>query len=308
MTNWQVNADYKLKANPAAEGEYMGEFAFAANDEFKVVYSDGVNIIDWFPTGMNNNYQITEDGDYKVFFRPDGQGGEGWHEGCIYVIMKEKPVIVPITCAEVYSKAKNDEVALNDVVVTYANGKNVWIKDATASLLIFLPAAGEWKAGDVLSGVAGVVDIYNGVTEVKPSAGQVAAVTVTAGEAPAPEELTEVLASDVNKYIIVKGIAVEGEFVDGTASNININIGNQAIVLRNNFKNAYKFEAGKTYDITAVVTMYNSAVQLYFISADEAQGIENVVLTEKAQKVVVDGVVYIVRDNKMYTIQGTQVR
>lgn len=38
------------------------------------------------------------------------------------------------------------------------------------------------------------------------------------------------------------------------------------------------------------------------------QGIENVVLTEKAHKVIVDGVLYIVRDNKMYNVQGTQVR
>ena len=40
----------------------------------------------------------------------------------------------------------------------------------------------------------------------------------------------------------------------------------------------------------------------------EEQGIENVVLTEKAHKVVVDGVLYIVRDNKMFNIQGAQVR
>ena len=39
-----------------------------------------------------------------------------------------------------------------------------------------------------------------------------------------------------------------------------------------------------------------------------AQGIENVVLTEQAQKVIVDGVLYIVRDNKMFNVQGTQVR
>lgn len=38
------------------------------------------------------------------------------------------------------------------------------------------------------------------------------------------------------------------------------------------------------------------------------QGIENVVLTEKAHKVVVDGVLYIIRDNKMFNVQGTQVR
>lgn len=38
------------------------------------------------------------------------------------------------------------------------------------------------------------------------------------------------------------------------------------------------------------------------------QGIENVTLTEKANKVMVDGVLYIVRDNKMYNVQGAQVR
>ena len=38
------------------------------------------------------------------------------------------------------------------------------------------------------------------------------------------------------------------------------------------------------------------------------EGIENVVLTEKAQKVVVDGVIYIVRDGKMFNVQGAQVR
>ena len=41
---------------------------------------------------------------------------------------------------------------------------------------------------------------------------------------------------------------------------------------------------------------------------EKAQGIENVVLTEKVQKVVVDGVIYIVRDNKLFNLQGAQVR
>ena len=39
-----------------------------------------------------------------------------------------------------------------------------------------------------------------------------------------------------------------------------------------------------------------------------AEGIENVVMTEKAQKVIVDGVLYIVRDGKMFNVQGAQVR
>ena len=46
---------------------------------------------------------------------------------------------------------------------------------------------------------------------------------------------------------------------------------------------------------------------LFKWTANEA-GIENVVLGEKAQKVIIDGVLYIIRDNKMYNAQGTQVR
>lgn len=40
----------------------------------------------------------------------------------------------------------------------------------------------------------------------------------------------------------------------------------------------------------------------------EPEGIEDIVLTEKAHKVMVDGVLYIIRDNKMYNALGTQVR
>lgn len=44
------------------------------------------------------------------------------------------------------------------------------------------------------------------------------------------------------------------------------------------------------------------------ITRGEAQGIEDIVLTEKAQKVVVDGAVYVIRDNKMFNVTGTRVR
>lgn len=57
---------------------------------------------------------------------------------------------------------------------------------------------------------------------------------------------------------------------------------------------------------------FNNVPSQKFISKfwidQEAQGIENIVLTEKAQKVMVDGVVYVIRDNKMYNALGTQVR
>lgn len=57
---------------------------------------------------------------------------------------------------------------------------------------------------------------------------------------------------------------------------------------------------------TMVITLDYSDPAMYAWKVP--QGIEEVVLTEKAQKVIVDGVLYIVRDNKMYNVQGTQVR
>ena len=38
------------------------------------------------------------------------------------------------------------------------------------------------------------------------------------------------------------------------------------------------------------------------------QRIENVVLKEKAEKIVVDGAVYVIRNNRMYNISGARVR
>ncbi len=40
----------------------------------------------------------------------------------------------------------------------------------------------------------------------------------------------------------------------------------------------------------------------------DEQGIENVVLTDKAQKVMIDGALYIIRNNKLYNVQGAVVK
>ena len=43
-------------------------------------------------------------------------------------------------------------------------------------------------------------------------------------------------------------------------------------------------------------------------TTDTVISIPNTALTEKAQKVMIDGVMYIIRDVKMFNVQGTQVR
>lgn len=311
MNEWEVSADYKLTRNTAAEGnEYKIDITLTeGNQEMKVKgVLEGREEDAWYPGGTNNNFTINDAGDYTIYFRPNADGGDGWHEGCIFA--EYHAPAEPITCLEVYQMAKNDVVdLLNDVVVTYANGKNVWVRDETASMLLFLSANTTWKAGDVLSGVAGVVDIYNGVTEIKPTAAQVAAVTATEGEAPAAIELAAVEAADVNKYIVMKNIAVNGTFAEGTASNITLTLGESSVVLRNNFKNGFAFDAEKTYDIYGVVTIYQSNPQIYFITAEEhvATAIENTNAAVKATKVIENGKLVIIKNGVRYDAQGARL-
>lgn len=243
----------KLKIQVIGVGEAATEYELVANQ--------------WNHISLDIKGNTKADCEQVGFYDCNNLLGACFVQNVLFVDTDEDAPVQAITCADVYSKAKNDVVdLLNPVVVTYANGKNVWVKDATASMLIYLPANGTYQAGDVLSGIAGVVDIYNGVTEIKPSADQVAAITVAAGDAPAAEELATVAATDVNKYIVLKNVDAEGEFAEGTQSNLTI----AGVTVRNQFKNGYAFEAGKKYNIYGVVTLYQNNPQVYFISAEVA--------------------------------------
>ena len=91
MTGWMLNTKLMLEKNPANEAEYIIPMTFYAGQEFKIVLSDGYTIseTDWYPSGLGTNYIINASGDYTVYFRPDGQGGEGWHHGYIYAQMAD---------------------------------------------------------------------------------------------------------------------------------------------------------------------------------------------------------------------------
>lgn len=72
------------------------------------------------------------------------------------------------------------------------------------------------------------------------------------------------------------------------------------VLIEGNVTHTQNQDASKDY--------YEFAAGAQLKLLEKAQGIENVVLTEKVQKVVVDGVIYIIRDNKLFNLQGAQVR
>ena len=105
-TEWAYDEAYKL--TPGADGSTLftlKDKAFKAGDQFKVKakMSDDTEI--WYPEGLDNNYEITQDGEYTITFNPAGNV-EGWHGGYFNVVMKEQPII------------------LNDYTVQFINGAN----------------------------------------------------------------------------------------------------------------------------------------------------------------------------------------
>ena len=80
MTDWTILSTFKMEVNPDNAAEYMLTKEFAAGAELKVKDSNGA----WYPDN-GGNYVLTKDGTHTIYFRPDGQGGDGWHYGYIYV-------------------------------------------------------------------------------------------------------------------------------------------------------------------------------------------------------------------------------
>lgn len=121
---------------------------------------------------------------------------------------------------------------LTDAKVTYKNGSNIFVEDATGGLLLY-SGNSSLAVGDVINGrVWGAGYAYNGLPEATSLQTELA--KVTKGDAPKPMEVTLAqLAADygkyINRYILIKdatvgktidvkysGVKSAGELTDGT--------------------------------------------------------------------------------------------
>ena len=83
MNGWQPTDGYKFTKNEAADTEeyYLNGITIGAADGFKIAYSgDGSAFADsdWYPDGMGNDLMAPEDGNYNIYFRPNGDGNDDW--------------------------------------------------------------------------------------------------------------------------------------------------------------------------------------------------------------------------------------
>lgn len=129
-------------------------------------------------------------------------------------------------------KQVNFDVVLTDAKVTYKNGSNIFVEDATGGLLLY-NGNSSLAVGDVINGrVWGAGYAFNGLPEATSLQTELA--KVTKGDAPKPTEVTLAqLAADygkyINRYIRIKdatvgktidvkysGVKSAGELTDGS--------------------------------------------------------------------------------------------
>ena len=170
--------------------------------------------------------------------------------------------VATIAAAEGLAASTNFEFTGN-AVVTYQNGNNLWIRDASGSGLIYGSGVGTFANGDVLTAgwTATNTTSTQGVPQFESPSG-VASSTNSGAEA--PEALTTLSTADVNKYASISNITI----TRSNGSNYYYEVNGNEYCVRDHF-GLVTLTVGKAYDVVGVVSIYNSAPQLYLISATE---------------------------------------
>ena len=127
--NWTPAAERLFVANGEG-GEYvLAGVTLAAEDSLKVVYVENDAITTWFPGGTDNNYVVdaAHAGVKDIYFRPDGQGGDDWYYGCIFIAANEAPVVVELQAVSAATTWDFSKITANTANALYVS-KNAGIQ------------------------------------------------------------------------------------------------------------------------------------------------------------------------------------
>ena len=279
MNGWTTDEAYILTVNPEAEWEYMGDFTFAANAQFKVIDGNG----NWYPGGTDNDFIISEAGDYTVYFRPDGAGGEGWHEGCIYAALH--PQGVDIT-------ANGDNGVFYS---TFYDGSNKYLLPAGVEAYVATISGNDLlltkiaQAGDVIPADNAVIfkSTVSSYT-ITPSDATPVAFSVTNNLQGTDEDINTVPA---NCYVL------SGHSTDYSVTGIGF----------------YLYEGTVLHAHKAYVVLSGSNVpkRMRFIFQEEQSGtgVENTEAENiRCTKVIENGMFYVIKNGVRYSAQGLIVK
>ena len=162
-----------------------------------------------------------------------------------------------------------------EAVVVYVNGGYLYIKDDTGYTLIYNSTLTGIAAGNTISNLKGKVNIYKNLFEVTNATYEFE--TTEIAVEPIAMTIPNITAENMNQYVVIKGVTLS----DVSGRNIKLNDvdGNQFPGYSQNFCN-FPEDLEKTYDVTGFVAVFNTTVQIYPVSFDEAVVAEPVITVD----------------------------
>lgn len=153
------------------------------------------------------------------------------------------------------------------VTAVYQSTRNLYIQDASGSLLLYGNTDTTYNNGDQLTGIVGQYATYQGAAQMVPLflPDAVNGTPVT----PTNTTIGNITTTDVHKYMKLCGVQFVSSttYTNSTTNNGDVTDGTDTIVVRNNFRVINgTYAPGTNYDIEGFVSVYKGAVQFYPIS------------------------------------------
>ena len=186
-------------------------------------------------------------------------------------------------------------VLTGDVTFVYRNGSNMYVKDATAGLLIYDRSnviTTEYTEGDVISGgITGTISMYYGMLEFIPTFNTAASTQNTGAVVPTVITVEQLLSNAyVSQLVKVENVAVATgtTYTAGeTGSNVTFSQNGSEALLRNSFK-TLDMEIGDNtnWDITGFAAIYNDDTQIF------PRGNDDVTLVTSVEELTAEIAIY----------------
>lgn len=241
----------------------------------------------------------------------DQTSSQGWWE----IVADDETTYYVYLCAYadavpgVYTAAELTEG--ESFIGDYETGYEISFTEGSISVAVSNDGSTTSVTGSLFGDDGNTYNLF--ITHIKPTAETTINVTFTAGELD-DEDISGgifYVSAEENDYTGIS-LIIEASEVIGSFTEVDLLY--PSLIVGGESQNIYSAtitivqNTDGSYTLTGDFLCYNNIVYHVVMTIPAAQGIEDVVLTEKAQKVVVDGAVYIVRDNKLYNMRGMRVR
>ncbi len=167
---------------------------------------------------------------------------------------------------------KNYEVMVENAVVSYVNGKTVFIEDATGAIILYFSDHGLTAGQKITGKISGTCDMYNGVPQLLSI--DYSAATVESGASiPCTTVTIANLLANYDRYVscrvLIKGVEVTDGLNLEDDRDGEISQNGEKIALRSQDKYTVVVEAGQKGDLICYPTKYKENLQVGIWSNDD---------------------------------------